>query len=58
VETFIVRIYRHNETEPEDIAGLVEYIGSNEEVSFKSLADLVNVIRDACSDETTPHGNA
>lgn len=56
VETFIVRIYRQNEEVPDDIAGLVEYIGTDEEISFQSLTDLMDVIRDACHGDTAPPG--
>jgi hypothetical protein len=49
VETFIVRVYRKDPLQ-DDITGLVETIGSDEVRPFRSIADLVSVIRDVCND--------
>lgn len=54
METFIVRIYRKRVTGQDDIAGLVEHIGSDERIAFRSLADLAGVIRDVCNADADP----
>jgi len=53
METFIVRIYRKNKSEAEDMAGLVEFINSNQEIAFGSLSELVELISDVYADETS-----
>lgn len=47
MESFIVRIYRRNRTKPEEIAGLVETVGTDEKSAFQSFAGLVTAIKKA-----------
>jgi len=47
MESFIVRIYRRGRSGTDDVAGLVETVGSDEKAAFQSFAGLISAIRRA-----------
>jgi hypothetical protein len=47
MESFIVRIYRRSRTKPEEIAGLVETVGTDEKSAFQSFSGLITVLKNA-----------
>ena len=44
IETYIVRIYRRDRNDPQNIAGLVEIIGAGEKMTFTSRDELWGVL--------------
>jgi hypothetical protein len=47
MESFVVRIYRRSRTKPEEIAGLVETVGTDEKSAFQSFSGLITVLKNA-----------
>lgn len=45
MDSYIVRIYRRSQTEPDELAGLVETVGTSERSSFRSFPELTSVLR-------------
>jgi hypothetical protein len=43
--SFIVRIYRRSRTNPEEIAGLVETVGTDEKRAFQSFSGLITELK-------------
>ena len=47
MDSYIVRVYRRNGIEPgEEVAGLVEEVGTDRKKAFQSLSGLVSTIRE------------
>lgn len=46
-ESYVVRIYRRNATVPGRVAGMVEFVGSGSELSFRSLRELQRILAGA-----------
>lgn len=44
IDTYIIRIYRRDEDDPRNIAGLVEIIGGDEKMTFTSWEELQGVL--------------
>ncbi len=45
MESYIVRIYRRCQSEPSQIAGLVEIVGSEERTTFNSISGLISAVK-------------
>jgi hypothetical protein len=45
MENYIVRVYRRGQNDPDEVAGLVETVGTDEKRAFKSFSGLVAAIR-------------
>jgi hypothetical protein len=45
MESYIVRIYRKAQGEPDELAGLVETVGTSERLSFRTFPELTSVLR-------------
>lgn len=58
MESFIVRIYRRSPTKPEEIAGLVETVGTDEKSAFQSFSGLITVLEHAVLHRYEPAENA
>jgi hypothetical protein len=56
MESYIVRVYRRGRDDPDEIAGLVETVGTDERRSFKSFSGLVAAIRRAIDEDYTVDG--
>ena len=50
MDSYIVRIYRKGQDSPEEIAGLVEMVGSSERMAFKSFPELTSVLHSMLDD--------
>lgn len=52
VENYIIRVYRRDEKDPVMVTGVIEEVGSDRSVSFRSMEELVKVLlrqnKDAC----------
>ncbi|MBU4318624.1 MAG: hypothetical protein KKF30_15310 [Proteobacteria bacterium] len=44
MDSYLIRIYRRSQDEPEKIVGIIEDINSGLKQSFKNLAELCNTI--------------
>jgi len=44
MESYVIRIYRRHESEPEKVVGLVEHPENSAVERFSSLAELVNIL--------------
>ncbi len=44
VESFIIRIYRRDREKPENVAGLVEIVGSEEKRPFRNCGELWSIL--------------
>ena len=44
MESYIVRIYRKNQGRADEVAGLVETVGSSERLSFRTFPELTSVL--------------
>lgn len=51
MESYIVRIYRRGQSDPDEVAGLVETVGADEKRAFRSFSDLMSVIRRAIDED-------
>ena len=51
MESFIVRIYRRDRNDPDEVAGLVETVGTDEKKAFQSFSGLVTAIRHALGED-------
>jgi len=47
MESLIIRIYRRSHTASEEIAGLVETVGTDEKRVFQSFSGLITALEDA-----------
>ncbi len=47
METLIIRVYRRSTTKPEEIAGLVETVGTDEKRAFQSFPGLITALKQA-----------
>jgi len=47
MENFIVRVYRRSRTKPDEVAGLVETVGTDEKRAFQSSTGLISVLKNA-----------
>ncbi len=47
MENFIVRVYRRSRTKPDEVAGLVETVGTDEKRAFQSFTGLISVLKKA-----------
>jgi len=45
MENYIVRIYRRDSADSEQIAGIVESVERNENIMFKSIEELMHIMR-------------
>lgn len=54
MDSYVVRVYRRNQNNTEEIAGLVETVATDEKRSFRSFSGLVTAIRLAIWNERTP----
>jgi hypothetical protein len=50
VDNYIVRIYRRDEKSDNGVIGLVERVEKQEMLSFKSMEELIGILRDASPD--------
>jgi len=44
MDSYIVRIYRRSPGDPDELAGLVETVGTSERVSFRDFPELASVL--------------
>ena len=44
MENYIVRIYRRNESDPQQIAGMLENVEKSENTAFKSFEELMQLM--------------
>ncbi len=44
MDSYLIRIYRRDKENPEDIVGIIEEIGTEEQHSFKNLSELNSII--------------
>jgi len=44
MESYVIRIYRRHESEPEKVVGLVEHPENSAAERFSSLAELINIL--------------
>ena len=44
MDSYLIRIYRREEDNPESIVGIIEEIGTKEKHSFKNLSELGKII--------------
>jgi hypothetical protein len=47
METLIIRVYRRCATKPEEIAGIVEIVGTDEKRAFQSFSGLITSLKHA-----------
>ena len=45
MQTLIVRVYRRSHTRPQEIAGMIETVGSDEKRAFQSFSGLITELR-------------
>lgn len=45
MDSYIVRIYRRSQGDPDELAGLVETVGTSERSSFRNFTELTSVLR-------------
>lgn len=53
MECYIVRVYRRDESEPQNIVGLVETVGTEDAKPFKSSGELWDILRAAKAEKKT-----
>jgi hypothetical protein len=51
MESYIVRVYRRGEEDPNEVAGLIETVGSDDRKAFQSFAGLITAIRQALGED-------
>ncbi|MEN8106514.1 MAG: hypothetical protein ABFS22_00740 [Pseudomonadota bacterium] len=51
MESFIVRVCRRDRNDPDEVAGLVETVGTEEKEAFQSFSGLVTAIRHALGED-------
>ena len=51
MESYIVRVYRRGEGDLNEVAGLVESVGTDERKAFQSFSGLVTAIRQALGED-------
>ena len=51
MESYIVRVYRRSEDNPNEVAGLVETVGSDDRKAFQSFSGLITAIRHALGED-------
>jgi hypothetical protein len=51
MESYIVRVYRRNQSDLNGISGLVETVGTDERKEFQSFSSLVTAIRQALGED-------
>jgi hypothetical protein len=51
MESYIVRVYRRGEDDPDEVAGLVETVGSDDRKAFQSFSGLITAIRQALGED-------
>lgn len=51
MESYIVRVYRRGKDDPDEVAGLVETVGSDDKKAFQSFSGLITAIRHALGEE-------
>lgn len=56
MESYIVRIYRRGDSGLNEVAGLVEAVGSNERLAFQSFPGLVTAIKQALGHDVDDAG--
>jgi len=44
MDSYIVRIYRRSQGDPDELAGLVETVGTSERLSFRNFPELTSVL--------------
>ena len=47
MDSYIVRVYRNSSNDLNEVAGLVESVGTNEKLAFRSFSDLVIAVKQA-----------
>ena len=47
MDTYIVRIYRRDHAEPDNIAGVVEIVEENAKETFKNVVELARILSSA-----------
>jgi hypothetical protein len=58
VDSYIVRVYRRNHVEfGEEVAGLVEEVGTDQKKSFRSFSGLITTIREVVGKGTPGKGD-
>jgi hypothetical protein len=45
MDSYIVRIYRRDQDDPGELAGLVEMVGTSDRLSFRNFPELTSVLR-------------
>ena len=56
MESYIVRVYRRGQIDPDEVAGLVETVGTDEKRPFKSFSGLVSAILRALDEDYSRDG--
>jgi hypothetical protein len=56
MESYIVRVYRRGRNNSNEVAGLVETVGSDEKNAFQSFSGLVTAIRQALGEDVAGAG--
>ena len=51
MDSYVVRVYRRGLSDPKEVAGLVESVGSDERRAFQSFSGLVKAIRQALGED-------
>ena len=51
MDSYIVRVYRRGQSDPNEVAGLVETVGTDERKAFQSFSGLVTAIRQALGED-------
>lgn len=51
MDSYVVRVYRRGLSDPNEVAGLVESVGSDERRVFQSFSGLVKAIRQALGED-------
>jgi hypothetical protein len=54
MESYVIRIYRRNESEPERVVGLVEHPENGAVERFSGVAELVNILLSTPQTVTAP----
>ena len=53
MESYVVRVYRKGQSDPSEVGGLVEIVGTDERKAFQSFSGLVTAIRQALGVDDT-----
>jgi hypothetical protein len=56
MESYIVRVYRRGRHDPDEVAGIVETVGTESRLPFKSFSELVTAIRCAINEDYAGEG--